>query len=203
MEANEFTKATIKHYDMLVGEGVDKMYLHRIDSDLANSKRIMIIGCAGSGKTTFAVALSAIVKIPVIHLDKEWWQPNWVETPKDEWHAKQTEFVKEDTWIIDGDYGRSMNIRLERADTIIFLDMNNWVCIYSALKRFVTNIGKVRFDMGAGCKESMDFKFIKWIYNYPKNGRVRNYKRLKEQKDKRIIVLKSRKEVRKWLARLA
>ena len=171
--------------------------------DIINSKRIMIIGSAGSGKSTLAIALSKSKNIPVVHLDKLFWQPNWIMTPKNEWHSKQIDLVKEDTWIIDGNYGSSMDIRVENADTIIFLDINKWVCIYSALKRWIANIGKVRADMGEGCKEKIDFEFIKWIYEFPKKGRVGIVGRLQNQKNKKIIILKNRKELKNWLKELA
>ncbi len=166
---------------------------------LKNSKRIMIIGSGGSGKSTLARKLSAIIKLPVIHLDTEFWNDNWVETPKEKWDLEVSEFVKRDTWIIDGNYGRTMDIRIERADTIIFLDVNNWVCLFSAIKRWLTHLGKTRPDMAPGCKEKIDLEFIKWIYNFPRNGRIDILKRLNICKDKNCMIFKSRKEVKEFL----
>ncbi|MEG0691798.1 MAG: DNA topology modulation protein [Oscillospiraceae bacterium] len=166
--------------------------------DLTSAKRIMVIGSSGSGKSTFSRQLSDRLKLPVIHLDKEYWRQNWVETPKEEWQSKQLEFVERDTWIIDGNYGGTMDIRIKRADTIIFLDINKWVCLYSAVKRWLTHIGKVRPDMGEGCKEKIDMEFILWIYHFPKKGRVRTINLIEQYKDKNCLILKTRKEVKQF-----
>ncbi|MDR2096312.1 MAG: hypothetical protein LBP76_12475 [Treponema sp.] len=74
-------------------------------------KRIMIIGSCGSGKTTLAIQLSNILKLPIIHLDKEYWKPGWVETSKEEWENKQNKLVLDENWIIDGNYGGTFDIR--------------------------------------------------------------------------------------------
>lgn len=169
---------------------------------LENSKRIMVIGSGGSGKSTLAVKISKIVGIPVIHLDKLYWH-NWVAAEKDEWISLQNELIKAKSWIIDGNYGGTMDIRLENADTIIFLDINRWVCIYSAIKRWITHIGKVRPDMGDGCNEAIDMEFLRWIYEFPQKGRVNIIEKLERYKAKNIIVIKSRKEIKKWLKELA
>jgi len=136
--------------------------------NLSNAKRIIIIGSGGSGKSTLARKLHNKMRIPLIHLDKEYWKENWTAPSKEEWIAKQLRLIYQDSWIIDGKYSSTMDIRMECADTIIFLDINRCICIYSVLKRWISNIGKIRPDMGNGCKEKIDYEFIKWIYEFPK-----------------------------------
>lgn len=163
--------------------------------DLKNSKRIIIIGSGGSGKSTLAKKLGIMTGIPVIHLDKEFWKPNWVETPRDEWIEKQNNLIKDKEWIIDGNYGRTMELRFIVADTVIFLDINRWICIFRAIERWVTNIGKTRTDMGEGCPEKIDFEFLKWIYSFPNKGRKKILSLVNKYSCKNIIILKNRKEI--------
>ncbi len=167
-----------------------------------STNRIIIIGSSGGGKSTLARRLGDITGLPVIHLDKEFWNPNWVETPKDIWQGKVAELLKGNKWIIDGNYGGTMKLRAEAADTIIYLDMNRCLCLYRVLKRRLRNQGKTRPDMREGCKEKINFEFLKWVWTYPKK-KPGIYKLLAELEGKNIIVLKSRKEVdsfiKSWL----
>ena len=163
-------------------------------------RRIMIIGSPGSGKSTFAKKLSQITQLPLIHLDKEFWKDGWIETPRQEWVQKQKQLILGDEWIIDGNYGGTMDIRLEKADTIICFKLSRRVCLLSYYKRVITNIGKVRSDMPEGCPEKFDFEFMKYIWNFPKASGKTNIDVLEKNKDKQIIVFKSRKESQQFLA---
>ena len=103
-------------------------------------KKIVLIGSGGSGKSTLARQLGERLKIKVYHLDALFWKPNWVGVPKDEQTKVQNDLVKKESWIIDGNYGGTMDIRLNAADTIIFLDIPRTICLYRAFKiRFLTS----------------------------------------------------------------
>jgi len=121
-------------------------------------KRIMIIGSGGAGKSTLARQLVALLALPVIHLDKEFWNDGWIKTPKEAWYKKQQALISAPEWIIDGNFGSSLELRLDKADTVIFLDFNRIVCICSVLKRWLTNMGKTRPDMAEECPEKNDKK---------------------------------------------
>ena len=159
-----------------------------------DAKRIIIIGSSGGGKSTLARQLGDITGLPVIHLDNVFWNPNWVETPKDIWLEKVTELLKGEQWIIDGNYGGTMKLRAEAADTIIYLDFKRYICLYRVLKRRIQNQGKTRPDMCEGCKEKIDLEFIRWVWTYPKK-KPGVEKLLASLEDKNIIVLRSKKEV--------
>jgi adenylate kinase family enzyme len=158
--------------------------------------RVMIIGCAGSGKSTLSQNLGGILNLPVIHLDKYYWKPNWVATPNDEWDRIVEEFTRKEQWIIDGNYSRTMDMRIARADLIIFLDAPRWFCMYRILKRRVMYHKKTRPDMNAECPETIDFEFIKWVWNYRKRGRIKTLERLEKVKgQKEIIIINTRKQL--------
>lgn len=163
-------------------------------------KKIILIGSGGSGKSTLARQLGNKLNIKVHHLDALFWKPNWEGVPKEEQRKVQNELVKEDEWIIDGNYGGTMDIRINAADTIIFLDIHRTICVYRAFKRIVQYRNKTRADMGAGCEERFDLQFFKWIWEYPNKKKPAILKRLDQlSKGKEVIILKSLNEVRQFL----
>jgi adenylate kinase family enzyme len=108
---------------------------------------------AGAGKSTFSRTLSAKTGLPVIHLDVHFWKPGWVEPSEDEWREKQRDLITSDEWILDGNYHATLDLRLERADTAVFLDTPWWVCAWRALVRGVRK-RPVGFQLPNGCDES-------------------------------------------------
>jgi len=143
-------------------------------------QRIMIVGSPGSGKTTLARQLGATLSIEVIHLDRHFWQPGWVEPPHDKWIKLQQRLVQRPSWIMDGNYGATQNIRLAVADTIIFLDMPRWVCLWRALKRRVQYHGRSRPDLPPDCPEVLDWVFLQYVWTYPQDRRPKIMQRLAE-----------------------
>jgi adenylate kinase family enzyme len=162
-------------------------------------KRIMVIGSGGEGKSTLAMKLNKITNVPLIHLDKEFWKPGWIETGREEWVAKQQQFVNNETWIIDGNYGGTLDIRLSKAETVIFLDYNKYICMYRIIKRRFQNIGITRIDMGEGCNEKLDLPFIRWVWSFQKKSRCRIVEEMGKYKEINKIILKNTKETKKFL----
>lgn len=163
-------------------------------------QRIAIIGSCGAGKSTLARTLGEKLNLPVIHLDAYYWQPEWQETDKDEWPKIQQELIKDNHWIIDGNYSNTMNTRLAAADTIIWLDFNRYLCLWRVIKRFLQYPGKVRPDMAAGCPERLNWEFLQYVWNFPHLRRPQITDRLaKYQADKQIIVLQNPHQMLNWL----
>ncbi len=129
-------------------------------------QRVLVIGNSGAGKTTFSTELGKLTALPVVHLDKAYWQPGWVQTPKEAWRKCVSELVRQEQWIIDGSFASTLDIRLPRADTVIFLDFPRYRCMYRIFKRAITRYGQVRFDMGEDCPEKFDWEFTKWVWHY-------------------------------------
>ncbi len=166
-------------------------------------KRIAIIGSSGSGKSTFARQLGAILHIPVIHLDAIFWQPDWVKTPRDEWRRIQEELIKPESWIIDGHYENTLDIRMAAADTIIFLDYSRMLCLYRVLRRRIQYAGKTRPDLAPGCSEKIDRELIQWIWSYPATARPQALQKLEYYTTGRtIIILHNPAETRQFLAKV-
>lgn len=157
--------------------------------------KIIIIGANGSGKSTFARELGGILNIPVHHLDYYFWKPGWQETPPEEWNEFISNLVQEDQWIIDGYYGRTLDIRLEAADVIFFMDLSPWVTTYRVIKRRIQYHGKSRPDLNEGCPESIDWPFIKYSWNFRRDKRPAVMDKLKKYStDKKMIIVKHSKQ---------
>ena len=165
--------------------------------------RIMIIGCCGSGKSTLAQKMHHITSIPLYHLDQYYWQPNWTETPKDEWKIIVEELAEKENWIIDGNYGGTMDIRFEHADTIVYMDYSTIKCLGRVVKRTFKYKGQVRPDMPEGCKERFDFDFLHYVATYNLIRRKSILKKLTDLKNtKKIIRIRSEKDEDILLANL-
>ena len=158
----------------------------------------MIIGNGGAGKSTLARALAEKLKLPLHHLDKLFWLPGWKEIGRDVMNEKVLKIISEDEWIIDGNYRRTIAERAEKADTIIYLNFNTLVCLYGIVKRRLSN--QKRTDITEGCPEKIDMQFFKWVmfYNYTTAPDVRRLLHSLPA-GKRVIELKSRREVREFL----
>ena len=166
-------------------------------------ERVIIIGCGGSGKSTLARQLGEKTGIPVIHLDQIFWSPgSWQHLEKEEFDAQLAKELEKPQWILDGNFDRTLPMRLEKCDTVIYLDYNRFVCIWSWLKRVITNWGTTRPDMGPNCNERFDPEFAKWLWNFNKKNRKRYHDLLAQQKDKEIHIFKKRRRLRKFLTDL-
>ena len=165
-------------------------------------ERIIIIGCGGAGKSTLARKLGEVLDLPVVHLDKLFWKPGWVETSREEFDALLAQELAKNQWIMDGNFNRTMPERIKRCDTIIYLDFSRFACLMGVLKRVITTYGKVRPDMGEGCPERIDLEFLKWVWNFNKNKRESYYKMLNEVENVETIVLKNRRAVKLFLKSL-
>lgn len=165
-------------------------------------KRIAIIGCAGAGKSTVARELGRRLGIEVIHLDRLFWKPGWVETPRPLWREQVAELVERPTWIIDGNYGSTMDIKLPAADTIVFLDLAPGLCLWRVLKRTLS--GQSRPDLSDGCPErlwSPGFaEFLMWIVRFRRRTRPRILEQLRFYGDgKRVVLLRTAGDIRRFV----
>ena len=162
-------------------------------------ERILIIGCSGSGKSTLARALKERLGLPVVHLDQLWWKPGWKNVTVEEFDSRLAMALNMDRWIIDGNYSRTMEVRLAKCDTIIYLDFSRWACLLGMCQRILSSRGNTRPDMSDGCPERFSWEFVRWIWNINKNNRVQNYTYLAKARHAESIVLKNRREVKAFL----
>ena len=167
-------------------------------------KKIMIVGSSGSGKSTLARQLGKMLSLPVIHIDKEFWQSGWVKTPADEWHEKHTKLVSAPEWIMDGNNAsNTMEMRLEKADTVIFLDFNRLVCLRNALKRRLMYNSKKRPDVPEGCPESFSFELIKYIWQFPVKWRPIFMDKISNVEHIKLVHISNRRMLKRFINDIA
>ena len=167
--------------------------------------KVMVIGSGGAGKSTTARRLAAATGLPLVHLDQLFWRPGWVQTPSDEWRRVMEQLVAEDRWVIDGNYGGTMDIRLGAADTVLFLDVPRLRCLTRVVKRALRNLGRTRDDMAPGCPDRLTWEFVRWVWSYPVTRRPGILAKLTafESGGGRVVVLRTSGETRDFLSTIA
>ena len=165
--------------------------------------RILIIGCSGSGKTTLTHQLAEQTGLPIIHLDQEYFFPGWKEPKYEDWAKTVEQLAARDQWIMDGNFSGTFKYRLPRADTIVYVDMPTWLCLWRVIKRTIRHHGKVRPGSAPGCPERFDAHFLHYVMRYNSSRRPGILRVLAEQRGlgKEVFRLRSRREVRDFLKR--
>lgn len=134
-------------------------------------KRIIVLGATGSGKTSLSKKIAKFHHFPVYHLDKEYWLPDWKRPDENQWSDKLGELVKEDIWVMDGNYIDSLDIRLQRADLVIMLDIDPKKCVRGVFFRTLKGLFFQRKDLGKGCKDAFNQEYhdlIAWAKVFKK-----------------------------------
>ncbi|PTL80863.1 DNA topology modulation protein [Vitiosangium sp. GDMCC 1.1324] len=163
-------------------------------------KKVLVIGSGGAGKSTFAARLTAKTGLPLVHLDSVYWRPGWEETPKDEWRRTVERLVAGEAWLMDGNFGGTLELRLAACDTVVFLDLPRTLCLWRVLMRRLRYLGRARPDMSPGCPERLTWKFLHWIWTYPRLRRPEILARLDALRgEKNVVVLRSQREVEEFL----
>ena len=157
-------------------------------------KKVIIIGCCGSGKSTFARQLHACTGIPLFHLDQLNWNADKTTVEKEVFLKRVQDVIQKDSWIIDGNYGSSIEMRMQACDTVFFLDYPVDVCIQGIHER----VGKVRTDM-PWVEDEVDEELIKFVKNYERDDRPEVLELLAKYSDKNIIIFRSRLEVKEYI----
>jgi len=165
----------------------------------ALGRRVVVAGPAGSGKSTFARALAVMTGIPVIHLDEHFWQPGWVETLQHEWREVQRRLLVGDAWIVEGNYVATLDLRLERADTIVYLDTPWWVCAARAFARGLRS--RPTASLPEGCPETAfrrlcgEWRLIGMLYRGRRSEREQEFALIaKHGQQAALHVLRSKRE---------
>ena len=157
-------------------------------------QKAIIIGCPGAGKSTFAKILSDKTHLPLYYLDMLWHKPDRTTVDRNIFDKKLKEIVLKDKWIIDGNYGRTLEMRIQACETIFLLDFPVEECLAGAEAR----IGKQRVDM-PWIETQKDEEFMEFVCEFPKVTRPKIAEVLEKNKDKHIVVFHSREEAEEYL----
>jgi adenylate kinase family enzyme len=167
-------------------------------------QRILVIGSPGAGKSTLARRLSERLRLPLIHLDREYFGPGWTMPSRPEWRERVKALAARPAWVMEGNYASTFDIRVPRATAIVWLDLPWWKCALNVLWRVARNYGRTRADLGPGCVEKFDWSFMRWIWSYPRTMRPKTARMLERLRpDQGVYVLRSRSEIPALMATLA
>ena len=166
--------------------------------------KIAIMGYSGAGKSTLSKQLGEIYRCPVLYLDCVEYEAGWNTRDIESARSIVADFMRHDSWIIDGNYQKfDQKQRLADADQIIFLNFSWWRCLWRAFRRYARYRNRTRESITSGCKEKLDFQFIKWILH---DGRTRDRKRhfagIAEEYAAKFIRLSKPKQLRLFLQQL-
>jgi adenylate kinase family enzyme len=129
---------------------------------------MLVIGPSGAGKSWLASRIGSGLGLPVVHLDREYWGPGWTAPEPVAWRSRVAGMAAGNAWVMDGGYPSSMDLRLPRAQLVIWLDLPRHVYFPQALARTVRFYGRVRPDIGPGNPERLDPAFFRdWVWTYP------------------------------------
>ncbi len=157
-------------------------------------QKAIVIGSPGAGKSTFSRKLRDMTGLPLYHLDMIWHRPDQTTVSKQEFDERLREILAKDCWIIDGNYSRTLELRLQYCDMVFLLDFPLETCLAGAMSR----IGKAREDL-PWLETEFDPEFRQFILDFPKDSLPRIYRLLeKYQMDKKTVIFKSREELEKY-----
>lgn len=157
-----------------------------------------MIGPGGAGKTRLSLEIGGALDLPVVHLDRHYWRPGWVETPKDEWRRRIESLIAEDRWVMDGNYGGTLDLRLPRAQAVVFLDLPPRSCVARLFRRRAQALFRTREDLPRGCPERLTWEFVKWVWEYPTRSRPEVLACLDTWRGGAVHRIRSRREVKRF-----
>lgn len=161
-------------------------------------KKAIIIGCPGSGKTTFAEKLNKITGLPLYYLDAIWHKPDKTHIAREEFDERIDEVFRTSEWIIDGNYGRTIETRIQNCDTVFLFDLPTDVCLQGATER----LGKGRYDL-PWIETELDPEFESFIKEFSEKSLPKIYALIEKYKEeKQIVIFKSREEADEYIIKL-
>lgn len=164
--------------------------------------RVLIIGCSGSGKSTLTQQLAEQTGLPVIHLDQEYFAPGWREPTTEVWRERVTKLAARQQWIMDGNFSGTFDLRMPRAEAVVFLNQPTWRCLWRVIIRTLRHYGKVRPGSAPGCAERFDLHFLHYVLMYNRTRRPKILRQLEAQKSqgKQVFILRSANAIKHFLA---
>jgi|HubBroStandDraft_5_1064220.scaffolds.fasta_scaffold414841_2 adenylate kinase family enzyme len=166
-------------------------------------RRIIVVGCQGSGKTSLALKLGQKLGLPVVHLDVFYWRPGWKASDKVSFRSRVADAIAGESWVVDGSFsGLCFDLTLARADTLVIIDRPRWLCQWRIAWRSAFDRAGIRSDLPEGCPEQFDWKLMReaWHYNIDRRPAI-EAERLKHGAEVPVVRLSSDREIKDFLDR--
>ncbi|MEV0809487.1 AAA family ATPase [Micromonospora sp. NPDC050200] len=162
-------------------------------------RRILIVGSSGAGKSTLARAVARRLDLPLIHLDQHYWRPGWAPADDAAFRAEVAALAAGQSWVMDGNYAATLDLRLPHADLLVLVDLPWPLCLARVVRRRWDRRAAGRPDLPAGCPERLDLNFLPYIWRYPGRSRPRVFAAVAAHAPELPVVrLRSRRQVRRW-----
>jgi adenylate kinase family enzyme len=135
-------------------------------------KRVIVLGCSGAGKSTFARRLARALAAPCVHLDALFWDAGWIACAPEEFRRRVAVALAGEAWVVDGNYlTASGDLSVPRAEAIVYLHQPRWLCLLRVFMRYLRHAGgRAREDIAPGCPEKIDLPFLTWIWNFERTA---------------------------------
>jgi adenylate kinase family enzyme len=164
-------------------------------------QRVLVVGCAGAGKSTFGRRLAATLDLPLFHLDQHFWRPGWQTPEPQEWRDQVVALAGKPAWIMDGNYANTFDIRMPRADTLIWLGHPRSACMRRVLTRMLAQYGRTRSDLPENCPGRFDLAFLRYVWTFQEQQRPRLENGIKTfGGHQRLVVLRDDRDATSFLA---
>jgi adenylate kinase family enzyme len=161
-------------------------------------RRVVVLGCAGSGKSTVAAELARRTGLPLVPRDEHYWQPGWTAPPDDACRVTQRGLVAEPARVLDGNYASSFDERLPYADTVIVLETPRWRCLVNVVGRALRRRGT---EVAPGCPMTVDRGLLRYVWSFPRVHRPRLEAGLATVGPEVIVVhLRTRRQAQQFVA---
>ena len=163
-------------------------------------QRVLVLGPGGAGKSVLSRELASVTGLPLVHLDREYWGPDWTRPSDADWHARIDELLAGDRWIVDGTHADTLDQRLARADGAILLDYSRWIAVRGVFTRLLTRRGRRRADLAPGCRNRLDRDYATWVWTYRRETRPLILSALARHTDRvEVVTLRNRRDAQRWL----
>ena len=163
-------------------------------------KRVLVIGPGGAGKSVLSRDLASVTGLPLVHLDREYWRPGWEVPDAEAWAVRVAELTSGEQWIVDGNHVDTLDQRLSRADTVIFLNLSRSTSLRGIATRLMTRSGRKRADLAPGCRNRLDRAYLNWVWQFHRETRPRVEDALARHADHiKVTSLRTRRQANAWL----
>ncbi|MGA5506940.1 topology modulation protein [Streptomyces umbrinus] len=165
-------------------------------------RKVAIVGCGGSGKSFVARELGKILDAPVTHLDAAFYDDEWTELPKEKFAELQRKLVSQPSWVIDGNYNSTLQIRLEACDTVVLMDVSTIAALYGIFSRQIRHGAGHK---GNGIHNRIHWGVIRYVATYRRKMRPRVTSKIEQFAADRaeVVLLANRQQTQRWLRKVA